>query len=63
LAAPSEAFTWLHNWPFERTCSFCGKELRVSDVGETRQYIRYERGRGKVSRRYIWCREHRGRTD
>lgn len=55
LAAPSEQFTW-KNYPWSKQCSLCGRRLRVIDVGEQRTY--YERG--KVVKRLLWCKEHRG---
>ena len=56
MAQGSEQFTWLHTWPWHRTCDVCGKELRTEDVGEHRTL--YENG--KAVKRLLWCHEHRG---
>jgi hypothetical protein len=56
MAQGSEQFTWLHNWPWHRTCDVCGAELKVDDVGEHRTY--YENG--KAVRMLLWCVDHRG---
>lgn len=55
-APGSEQFSWSHNWPHHRDCDYCGKTLRVQDVGEHRTY--YENG--KAVKHLIWCSEHRG---
>lgn len=57
MAQGSEQFSWRGWWPWERVCSFCGRELRVKDVGEVRTNIGPD---GAVSERFLWCVDHRG---
>jgi hypothetical protein len=56
MAKGSEQFAW-KRWKGSRECSYCGRTLRVQDVGEEREYIDAE---GRVSERFLWCRDHRG---
>ena len=59
MPAPSEQFTWKKTWPDRaRSCSTCGKDLRVEDVGEHRAV--YDLDRGRIVQEFLWCKEHRG---
>lgn len=57
MAKGSEpAITW-KTWKGPRECDVCGIRLTIEQVGEHRTYVDEE---GRVTKRVIWCVDHRG---
>lgn len=57
MARGSEPALKWQDWQGPRECDVCGRKLTLERLGEYRQY-RDEKG--KVTKRVLWCVDHRG---